>query len=110
MSSTSQKSLGSVSKLRRRIYLVCRLALAVLMIGVGVTKAAHMEDFADHIGDFGIVPLQWNEATAWLLVVTEVTIGLGPALPSRLGSHLARWTACRFHCGVGLWRGDWARH
>ncbi len=48
-----------------------------MFVGTGFVKLMDIPEFANHLGDFGIVPDGLVSAVAWLVSLTELMTGLG---------------------------------
>ncbi len=54
-----------------------RAFLGLVFVGTGLIKVTDIPGFANHLGDFGIVPDGMVPAAAWFVSVTELVTGAG---------------------------------
>ena len=59
------------------LYHCLRAPLGLVFVCTGFIKLMDIPDFANHLGDFGIVPDGLVPAVAWLVSLSELVAGLG---------------------------------
>lgn len=62
---------------------ILKLLLATVFLVAGTVKLVGMAEFAQSVGDFGLVPDWFVLNTAWLVVLSELAIGASLALNLR---------------------------
>jgi hypothetical protein len=66
------------------LLLFCRISIALLFIASAGSKAFALRDFEVTVGNFKLLPRQWNKPAAWLFlggeIATVVLIAIGGSL------------------------------
>ena len=64
-------------------YHLLRIALGLLFVSTAILKLADIAEFAHQLGAFGIVADELVPATAWLVSLSELAVGLALAVNLR---------------------------
>lgn len=94
-------------KIYQLIELSCRWLLGLVFLYGGIPKIFQMNEFAETVGAYGIVPDVILHPVAFGIIILEVIVGIGLIVQKRIAQHLAMALLIIF-IGVlsyGIWLG-----